>query len=237
MKKILLLAATTSTILLSSIASSMAAAPESEFYVKAEAGATLFNKAKDGPSGLKMKAKPAPVFGLGVGYYLMDNCRADLSILFVTNAEMKKNASVAASRFIENAPGNAVGSVKHKPTIMALMLTGYVDAYDFSVANFFLGAGVGVTQIKEKETASYTYNGTKKELFGSTKKKTTFAYQLIAGVSAEFAPGVKGELSYMWRDFGKTKGKTINAGNLGNVRIGNTAYRGHNLIAGLRFDI
>lgn len=232
MKKILLLAATTSTILLSSMSSSMAAAPENEFYVKAEAGAILFNKAKDGVTSLKMKAKAAPVFGLGVGYYLMDNCRADLSILFVANAEMKKNGSVAVARFINNVPGNADASVKHKPTIMALMLTGYVDAYDFSVANFFLGAGVGVTQIKEKETGSAIINGIKLERSGSTKKKTTFAYQLIAGVSTEFAPGVKGELSYMWRDFGKTKGKTVDG-----FKIGSTSYRGHNLVAGIRFDI
>ena len=115
------------------------------------------------------------------------------------------------------------------------MASGYVDLFDISVAKVFAGAGVGLAQVKEKITVSYpakAYVGST-----STKKKNNLAYHLTLGAAAEVAPGVNAELSYSWRDFGKTKSQKKVAGVDTGGELSKTSYKGHHVLAGIRFDL
>ncbi|MCO5575303.1 hypothetical protein L7F22_029103 [Adiantum nelumboides] len=115
------------------------------------------------------------------------------------------------------------GSVRHKGNVAALMVNAYVDMFDVSVAGIFVG--VGASRVKDKATGSSAAGS------ASDSTKTNLAYQLTVGASAEMAPGVKAKLAYSWRDYGKT-GKYKN-----NPAISKTHFRGHNVIAGVRFNL
>lgn len=226
MKKLFLIAAT-STALLTSAASF---ADVGQFYIKAEGGATKLNNTKmesDDKKSLKFKSKTNAILGLGAGYYAMDNVRAELTLDFLVNP-----------RFTHSMPETATDA-GHKMTakgqVMSLLLSGYVDLYDTGFAKFFAGAGIGMAQVKEKVTVEYTDN--KKVSTGSATRKpaNNFAYQLTVGASANVADGVNVELAYSWRDYGETNSK--NKDKKETEKMSKTAYRGHNLMAGLRFDI
>lgn len=200
MKKILL-AAAAATIL-----SSSALAAEGNFYVKANAGWSKLNKV----SGLKSKNDAS--LGLGAGYYVMDNVRADLSYDHLLNPNFK-------------AKGDSPNKLKAKGD--SLLLNGFVDLFDVSVAKVFAGAGVGLSMVSGK----YTYTNNQKAVVSvKIKKKNNFAYAIYAGASTEFAPGVNAELTYSFRDLGKLKKPKDVNDKLGSLR-------GHNVAAGVRFDI
>lgn len=213
MKKLLLITAI-STTLLSSIVSF---AEETDFYVKAQAGAIFLRPTKIKESGIKMVSKATPDFGVGVGYYVMDNVRADVTLNFLANPQFKKSTGKS-----ETAPTR-----KHKGHVMSLVVNGYVDIWDAEIVKLFAGAGVGWAQLKEK---IHTISGGTDTSIGKTKKANNFLYTLSVGVAGEVADGVAAELTYSWQDYGKTK--KIKENNLGN-----TAYKGHNVTLGVRFDI
>lgn len=230
MKKLFLIAAT-STALLTSATSF---ADVGQFYIKAEGGATKLNNTKGKwddaetkkEDSLKFKAKTNAILGLGAGYYAMDNVRAELTLDFLVNPEFTDSHTSTDVAYKATAKGQ----------VMSLLLNGYVDLYDAGFAKFFAGAGVGMAQIKEKVTVEITKDNKKLGEFSATRKPANnFAYQLTVGASANVADGVNVELAYSWRDYGKTNSKNKDKKETG--KISKTAYRGHNLMAGLRFDI
>lgn len=218
MKKLLLIAAT-STALLASAASFA----EENFYIKGEAGATFMQKAKIDTNTIigkvKFKSKTTGTFAIGAGYNVMDNARVDLTLGFLASPQFKKNATILA----------VPTSAKVKGKVMSLMINGYVDLFDLGAAKVFAGAGIGYAQVKEKLQVSAN-NITL--LNKKSKKANNFAYQLTVGTSAQLTDGVTAELSYRWQDFGKAKYKTTVGTEKSKIR-----YRGHNVIAGIRFDI
>lgn len=249
MKKLLLIAAASTALLTSGLSfadcdmnssvdsstdSSMSSSSmENQYYLKLNAGGMIFDKQKDKARKIKMNSNTGLVAEIGVGYYIMDNLRTDLTIGTVASSHLKKSKTTTS-------PSGASSfnvSVKHKPTIVSFLLNGYVDFVDLSMFKVFAGAGVGAALVKEKIsfTAKDTIAGvTTATNFPNvnTTNKTNFAYQLSLGTSFEVAQGVKAELVYSWRDYGKTKTKKVNG-----INEGGTRYRGNNLMAGLRFDI
>lgn len=221
MKKLLLTAAS-AAVLSTSVLSTAFADVENMYYLKANAGGNMMNKTTDKWSGLKLKSKTAAIFGFGAGYYLMDNVRTDLSLEFVSSPELKKSG---------NFSNGHSGSAKHKGEVMALMVNAYVDMFDISVAKVFAGLGVGMSQVKEK-VSIVDNTDSRQSGDASSKKNNNVAYQLTLGTSSEVAPGVNAELAYSWKDFGKTKAKSGD-----DSWAGTTNYRGHNLMAGIRFDL
>lgn len=215
MKKLLLITAV-STTLLSSIVSF---AEENDFYVKVQAGAIFLRSAKDKAFNTKMKAKVTPNFGAGVGYYVMDNVRADLTLNFLANPQFKKPTGKSETATV----------IKHKGRVMSLLVSGYVDLWDAEIVKLFAGLGAGWAQVKEK----IHKDGNS---LGGTKKANNLAYRLSLGVSGEVADGVAAELTYNWKDYGKTKKitKTIKGDD---IKLGNTAYRGHDVTFAIRFNI
>lgn len=224
MKKLLLIAAATSALSLGCVSS--ASAEVDTVYGKVSAGGALLNKITDSATGLKAKSKTAPLFELAIGYTLLDNVRADLGFTYVASPEFKKTGGFS---------NGSSGSVKHKGNVMALLANGYVDVFNMSAVNLFVGAGVGMSQLKEKVTISDAINSGN-NASASSKNKMNFAYQVTVGTSMEVSPGAYAELAYSWRDFGKTKGKTVTTANNTNVTLGSTRYKGHNVTAGIRFD-
>ncbi|WP_375331936.1 outer membrane protein [Candidatus Tisiphia endosymbiont of Temnostethus pusillus] len=244
MKKLFLIAAT-STALLTSATSF---AETGGFYLKAEGGAAMLNKEKAKlPKEMenlsltqKVKRSAVGVVGLGAGYYAMDNVRAELTLDFLPNIEFKDSITVTGA--VAKGEGKLQGTLesKRKGQVISLLLSGYVDLYDAGFAKFFAGAGVGMAQIKEKATLNgaivathNTIEVNRKSIDISTKSKNSnnFAYQLSVGASANVADGINVELAYSWRDYGAAKyGK-------GKESKSESAYRGHHLMAGLRFDL
>ena len=208
MKKILLAAATVATL-----ASSCAYAAEDTFYVKGQVGWDKLNKVKG------LKSKNNVFLGLGVGYYVMDNVRADLTWDHYFDPKHKGTASVN---------GVNVSNTKLKSKADTLMINGFVDLFDVSVAKVFAGAGIGMSMIKGKVTAPA--QGTVPAISESTKKKNNFAYAVHLGAATEFAPGVNGELTYSYRDMGKFKKKK-------DSNLSFSALKGHHVAAGVRFDL
>ena len=203
MKKIIL---TTAAVL--TLAASTAYAEEDMFYVKGQVGWDKLDKIKG------MKSKNGVLLGAGVGYYVMDNVRADLTFDHYVNPHHKGTETYNSAK---------VANAKLKSQADTLMINGFVDMFDVSIAKIFAGAGVGMSMISAKATAAGT-NGSVKY-----KKKNNFAYALHLGASTEFAPGISGELTYSYRDMGKFK-TPKNKPSL-------SALKGHHVAAGVRFDI
>jgi opacity protein-like surface antigen len=218
MKKLLMIAATTAMF-----SSTALADTENMFYVKANAGANWMQKITS--AGIKTKSKAAPIFMLGAGYYVMDNVRADLTIEMVSNPQLKGSGTGTVDGISRK------GSVKHKGNVAALMVNAYVDMFDVSVAGIFAGAGVGASRVKDKATVNPDGLAIVSD---STKIKTNVAYQLTVGARGEVAPGVKAELAYSWRDYGKS-GKYKSPAFA--ARSSKIHYRGHNVMAGVTFDL
>ena len=124
MKKILLAAATVATL-----ASSCAYAAEDTFYVKGQVAWDKLNKVKG------LKSKNNVFLGLGVGYYVMENVRADLTWDHYFDPKHKGTASI-------NGINRAITKLKSKAD--TLMINGFVDLFDVSVAKVFAGAGIGI---------------------------------------------------------------------------------------------
>ncbi|WP_341753679.1 adhesin [Candidatus Tisiphia endosymbiont of Dioctria rufipes] len=239
MKKLFLIAAT-STALLTSATSF---ADVGQFYIKAEGGASKLNNTKmkfedvdtKKENSAKFKAKTNAILGLGAGYYAMDNVRAELTLDFLVNPEF---TNTTTENFVSKR--QEVSKTTAKGQVVSLLLSGYVDLYDAGFAKFFAGAGVGMAQIKEKLTtdSTTTFEGKVVDTdrdSATRKPANNFAYQLTVGASANVADGVNVELAYSWRDYGETNSKNKDKKETG--KISKSAYRGHNLMAGLRFDI
>ncbi|MGI4775423.1 MAG: outer membrane protein [Janthinobacterium lividum] len=226
MKKLVMIAATTAALSSSALAE-MDISSGNMFYAKVNVGANRMQKFTE--HGVKSKSKTAPIFIVGVGYYAMNNLRTDLTLEVISNPILKGSGTASGTadpaRPTETTPGV---NIKRKANIGALMVNAYIDMFDVSVAGIFAGAGVGFSQVKDKVniTASPFIAAS-----ASTKNATNFAYQLTLGATGEVADGVKAELAYSWRDYGKV-------GKYKDSPDGKRAhYRGHNLMAGVKFDL
>ena len=201
MKKVLLTAAAVSVL-----ATSSAYAMEDMFYVKANVGWAKLTDYKP-VAGVKFKSKNDIHFGVGAGYHVMDNARVDLTFDHFVNPTFKYSEDGESS--------------KVKGEVNTLLLNGYFDVFTLDAMKVFVGAGVGLGQVSAKFTDS---DGESTKF----KKANTFAYAGYVGAGYEFTQGVTGELSYSYRDMGKTKkiegAKAVH-------------FKGHHVTAGVRFDI
>jgi len=185
------------------LATSSAYAMEDIFFVKANVGMSKLNKVKG------LKSNNDIHFGVGAGYHVMDNARVDLAFDHFVNPEHKN------------------GTKKYKGDINTLLLNGYFDVFNVDAMKVFVGAGVGLGQVKVKYTDGSDSDS------GTGKQNNTFTFAGYLGAGYEFTKGVTGELTYSYRDMGKTKKfKSINGFDMSAVH-----YRGHHVTAGVRFDI
>lgn len=121
-------------------------------------------------------------------------------------------------------PDHSKNKVKYKGEVSSLLVNGFFDVFEAGPAKIFVGAGVGAAKVKVKSSDSTS--GTAEN--STAKQRTNLAFALHLGASTELTSGVHGELVYSYRDMGKTK----------NLKNGKSVhYRGHNVGAGVRFDI
>ncbi|HJD57454.1 outer membrane protein [Candidatus Tisiphia endosymbiont of Ptychoptera albimana] len=231
MKKLLLIAATSTTLL----TSAASFAETGGFYLKAEGGATRLNmlkfKTEDGKGGdIKFKPIISGIFGIGAGYYIMDNVRAELTIDFLLpNPEFK---STVTTKVLDK---DVSTELTNKEVVRSLLLNGYVDLYDAGIVKFFAGAGVGMAQVQQKITTT----ADKESNTMSFETANNFAYQLTAGASFNVADGINLDLTYSWRDYGEAGDakKDKDKDKKDKEKAFKADIRGHNLMAGIRFDL
>ena len=185
-------------ILLTTAAALLVIAPSTQatgdgFFAKVNLGYSQLNKAKG------LKAKKAMSFGIGAGSYIMDNVRADLTFDHFVKPTFKSN------------------NKKITGEVNTLLLNGFIDIFDISLINVFVGAGIGGSQVKAKTDGDND----------KAKQKYNAACALYLGSSIEFAPKIHAELAYSYRIMGKTK----------SIKNQSVNFKGHNLSAGLRLDI
>jgi opacity protein-like surface antigen len=201
MKKILLTAAA-----MSMLATSSAYAMEDMFYVKANVGWSKLNDYKG--SSVEVKSKNDVHFGVGAGYYVMDNARIDLTFDHFVDPVHRKNTE------------------KLKGDINTLLVNGHFDVFNIDAMKVFVGAGVGLGQVKTQ------YSGNSDSDSGIAKQRNMFAFAGYVGAGYEFTQGITGELSYSYRNMGEIKKITTK-----NDGISAIHYGGHHVTAGVRFDI
>ena len=118
---------------------------------------------------------------------------------------------------------------------LELMINGYVDLFDIGMNEFFIGGGVGVAKHKTKYHAIGT--SPKNENIDerqSTKRSNNFSYALSAGVAFRIFEFMNADLTYSWKDFGKTNPRKDRDGESLSKKI---AYRSHNITLGLKIDL
>lgn len=222
-----------SAALLSSvIASGAYAASENAFYIKAEGGASILsNYSVDqskaplaGSLGLTatdtMKGKTIGAFGIGVGYYIMDNLRIELDFNYHLSPEYKytspagKTLAVTDLGYVAEVPVPATTVIaypasfarKLAPEMMSGFAKAYVDVVDLEYCKIFVGAGIGASFVKSVETVTYTSDALKTRLnaavapatpllvaaAGQTATQIAIAADLkAAGVTSTSTPEVK----------------------------------------------
>lgn len=219
MKKSILTATTAAALLISTTA---LADSQNAYFLKGNIGAGYLRALTDKETSFKLKSQVGMFFGAGVGYYLMENVRIDLTLDHYVAPELKKSG---------NVPGaTSLVVVRHKAHLDSLMINGLVDLMDVSIIKVFTGVGVGLSHIREhiyKNGSGITENS-----IGSGKKNN-IAYAIHLGASTVLNPGINADLTYSWRDFGKTK----SAKNALGAEVAKTHYRGHHLAIGFRFDM
>ena len=227
MKKILLTAA---IVAVSSTALATMTAEKGCWYAKANVGVAKFQK------NTGYKSKTDGLATIAVGYNMMDNLRADLSLDHFFDPKLTSETATYKNTL--------------KLDVNSLMLNVYADLVDASMAKVFVGAGVGMARVGGKQVAFTKPQAAvvadpnanppvvaspavlESTLTTKLKSHKSFSYALYAGVSAEVDNGVYAELTYAFKNLGKhTKLKTSG------VRVLTKSLKGHNVTIGMRFDI
>jgi opacity protein-like surface antigen len=218
MKKFIL-TATTAAALISSTAQANA---QNSYYIKGNIGAGYLRGLTDKDTSFKLKSQVGMFFGAGVGYYIMENVRIDLTLDHYVDPELKKSGSVPGA--------TSIVVVRHKANLNTLMVNGLVDLLDVSIFKIFTGVGVGISRINER---IYKDGSGIVDTSTATGAKNNITYAVHLGASTELNPGINADLTYSWRDFGRTKSTKNATGS----EISKTHYRGHHLAIGFRFDM
>lgn len=217
MKKILLTAA---IVAVSSTALATVTAEKGCWYAKANVGVAKFQK------NTGYKSKTDGLATIAVGYNMMDNLRADLSLDHFFDPKLTSETDTYKNTL--------------KLDVNSLLLNMYTDLVDASMAKVFVGAGVGFARVGGKQIAlTKAQPAAVPPVVESTatnklKSHKAFSYALYAGISSEVDHGVFAELTYAFKDFGKhTKLKDVTP----TTQILTKRLKSHNVTIGMRFDI
>lgn len=216
-----------------------------DFYVRVDAGKNFSKKVTDKTTSSEGeevkyqsgKLKNDVVLNLGVGTYLDDNFRTEIS-LSQRNYKLNNNTSATDDT---NATFKHNRDQKIKST--ALMLNGYYDFGTFSSITPYIQVGLGLARNKANDLTINGYDNENPAEKSTYKSKTSnnLAWQIGAGASATITETVKFDLGYKYIDLGKAKtnnGTSLDLDNLSTrqVTAATAKLRAHEVTAGLRFD-
>ena len=159
MKPLILAAVSLAALVATPFAAS--AAGDNSWYVRGDAGAT-FSGRIDGTNG--PRSDDGWTIDAGVGKSFGNGWRAEGQILY-----------------LDNSGKSGAGDTK----VFGGFANGYYDFMPDSQWRPFLGAGIGVAQVKEDGDGLSPHGD-----------KTVFAYQIHAGISHPFTDQLTGELAY-----------------------------------------
>jgi opacity protein-like surface antigen len=210
-------------VVASALFSSSSYAEENMFYIKAEGGLNFLPASKVTSSNVstdtKFKSSMGGTASVGVGYYVMENLRTELSFKYPFISEAKAKEKNDTSKFT--------------PKSMAVFLKGYVDLYDFEVGKISIGAGLGWTQtsaeLKTKDDAN-------KDITHKFGKKNGLGFGAGARVSYSISDAVSLETGYEWTMYGKAKDTEYQDGNI-KTSFKSPSVQTHELVFGLRFAV
>ncbi len=183
-----------SAALSAALLSPVMAVDSSSIYVKGAAGIGFNQKISgDYYKDWGAKKSKSPIFMIGGGYKFNDNLRADLNLGFLTN--VKVNAKY--------------GAATQKNKSMFVLANGY---YDIGEYNGFIPYGTLGVGLANNKSGDMFFDNTFKGDVGVdkgkvSKKATSFAWNVGAGVQYSIAPEVKLDLGYRYMDLGKLKMK------------------------------
>jgi opacity protein-like surface antigen len=162
MKSLILAAASAATLIATPLAAS--AADSGGWYVRGDAGAT-FGARIDGTGG--PKSDTGWTLDAGVGKSFGNGWRAEGQVLY-----------------LDNSGKSGFGDSK----VTAGLASVYYDFAPDSQWRPFLGAGIGIAQVKEDGGPAAAPHG----------DKTTFAYQVGGGIAHPFNDQLTGEIAYRY---------------------------------------
>jgi opacity protein-like surface antigen len=131
------------------ISHNIIAEQRSGLYLKGAIGANKFNNAKEKNyvddieiDSNKSKGEVSPSFNVGLGFYLNDYIRHDLTIGY-SKANFK-NSSI--NLILYNGQESLIGisEVKRKSDLYSAMFNSYIDLPVNSNVMFFFGGGIGI---------------------------------------------------------------------------------------------
>ena len=161
MKSLILTAAATAALITAAAPAASWAADDNSWYVRGDAGAT-FSGRIDGTNG--PRSDNGWTLDAGAGRSFGNGWRAEGQVLY-----------------LDNSGKQGSGDTK----VLGGFVNGYYDFLPESQWRPFLGAGVGLAQVKVEDSGLRPHGD-----------KTTFAYQLHAGVSHPFSDQLTGEIAY-----------------------------------------
>lgn len=167
---------------------------------------------------LTQASKNSPGYHLGLGYRFTDRIRTDVT--FNYSAHYFKNNWADTQRCQMNLQNTDIHSI---------MVSSYVDVLKTKDLNFFLGFGIGRAEISDIVGFQARVIGFKTS---ANKKVKNVAYSLAAGLDIPVNPSVDFEITYNFRDFGKT-----NARNKLTQVITSKNYNSHDISASFRYKL
>ncbi len=230
MKKALLLLALSTMITLAAFADGHHKVHHSKpieknsYYLRADLGTSSALKLKGGNYD-NDKVKRATVYSLGVGKYLSNKFRTDLSAS-IRNYKLK---------------GNSTSSISQKIQSLAVMINGYYDIATFGRFIPYLSAGVGLANNKAGTLTINSSSGGSSYTTTLTKKSTNnLAWQVGAGSAIKLTNKIDLDLNYKFMDMGKVKtgsGSTTYSNNTTEpASAGNSKLRTHEFSIGARYN-
>jgi opacity protein-like surface antigen len=218
------------------------------FYLKANVGANKMNEAEEkvGNKVVTSKSEISPSFSIGIGGYINDFIRTDLTFDYSKVSFKNATTNFTANGQKDDNYYTIVGNtfIDRKASVYSMMLNNYIDLPMNDNSKIFIGGGIGLARIKEKIIAKIlegkVYVGNDFEHIpnytgsSSTKEDLNFAYSLMLGTSIKVVPNVNIEIVYSWKDFGVTKPRKWQDDN---DRPDKNRYNGHSVMTGIRFDL
>jgi opacity protein-like surface antigen len=126
---------------------------------------------------------------------------------------------------------------KIQPNINSFQVRAYYDVLKLNEdANFYLGTGLGISQVKN--AFSFKLNDNSQPNIDregvETKSKNNFTWMIGLGADFKMSERIKFALEYNYSDFGKAK--SVSDSKLGSIKK-NPSFGVHSLLAKISLDI